>query len=118
MLGARRAGVRDFESCLGDADIAAFRPKVRMALDAEVDAAYPRRWIGKVTVATTDGRRLAGRVDEPKGDPGNSLTRAEIEAKAVDLAKFGEAASEPEMRDLLARVWRIAELERISPLLA
>ena len=49
-----------------------------MELDPEVDAAYPARWIGKVTVHTIDGRVLHGRVDEPKGDPGNTLSRAEL----------------------------------------
>ena len=48
-----------------------------MALDEEVDRAYPARWIGKVTVTTHDGRTLHGRVDEPKGDPGNTLSRDE-----------------------------------------
>jgi 2-methylcitrate dehydratase PrpD len=114
----RRAGVRDFESCLDDADIAAFRGKVRIVHDAEVDAAYPRCWIGKVTVVTTDGRTLAGRVDEPKGDPGNSLTRAEIEAKAVDLAMFGQAASESEAHAAVRRLWTIAEQDRVDRLLA
>ena len=53
-----------------------------MAFDPEVQAAYPERWIGKVEVETVDGRRLHGRVDEPKGDPGNTLSRAELEASA------------------------------------
>ena len=70
-----------------------------MELDDEVDAAYPSRWIGKVTVETHDGRTLSGRVDEPKGDPGNSLDRAEIEAKALRLAAFSGAATAEEMRE-------------------
>ena len=49
-----------------------------MELDPEVDTAYPARWIGKVSVATRDGRTLVARVDEPKGDPGNTLTRGEL----------------------------------------
>ena len=35
-----------------------------MILDAEVDAAYPQRWLGRVTVTTTDGRTLQGAIDE------------------------------------------------------
>ena len=111
------AGVRDFEACLDDPRIAGFRQKVRMVLDEQVDAAYPRHWIGKVTVVTTDGRTLAGRIDEPKGDPGNSLSRAEIESKAVDLGQFGGAASEAEMRKAVGRLWAIAELDRVGQLL-
>jgi len=82
-----------------------------------VDAAYPQRWIGTVEVLATDGRTLHGRVDEPKGDPGNSLNRDEIEAKAQQLAAYGHAASEAEMRDLIARVWRMADWPRVERLL-
>src|SRR5438552_13922123 len=92
-----RAGLGEFEAHSRDSDVVALRDKVRMVLDAEVDAAYPARWIGKVSVATTDGRTLHGRVDEPKGDPGNTLSRDELRAKALRLAAFGRAASEAEM---------------------
>ena len=87
------AGLGEFEGGYLDADVVALRERVAMKLDDEVDAAYPSRWIGKVTVETDDGRTLSGRVDEPKGDPGNSLDRAEIEAKALRLAAFSGAAS-------------------------
>lgn len=50
-------------------------------------------------VETADGRRIAGRVDEPKGDPGNTLSRAELEAKALGLAEFSGSASPEEMSD-------------------
>jgi 2-methylcitrate dehydratase PrpD len=85
-----------------------------MALDAEVDAAYPARWIGKVTVTTTDGRVLDGRVDEPKGDPGNTLSREEIATKLRRLAAFSGAASEEEVAQLLGNAWGVAEHTQIG----
>jgi len=103
------ASLNEFESALDDAAVAAFRSKVTMALDAEVDAAYPARWIGKVTVTTRDGRQLSGRVDEPKGDPGNTLSRAELEDKAYRLAEFGGLASKAEMAAAIARIWTLAD---------
>ncbi len=112
-----RAGLAEFDAHYRDPRVVAVRRKVHMALDAEVDAAYPQRWIGKVEVLTTDGRTLHSRVDEPKGDPGNSLSRDEIEAKAQQLAAYGHAASEAEMRDLIARVWRLADWPRVERLL-
>ena len=75
-----------------------FARKVSMVYDGEVQAAYPARWIGKVDVETVDGRHHEGRVDEPKGDPGNTLTPAEIEAKALGLAAFSHAAAPEEMQ--------------------
>jgi 2-methylcitrate dehydratase PrpD len=89
-----------------------------MVLDQEVDQAYPARWIGKVTVHTVDGRTLEGRVDEPKGDPGNTLSREELEGKALRLAEFADAASPAEMRDAFKRIWALADCERVGSLLA
>ncbi|TCW84471.1 2-methylcitrate dehydratase [Burkholderia sp. SRS-46] len=102
------AGVDEFEREYAAADVAAFRDRVTMVLDDEVDRAYPARWIGKVTVTTRDGRSLAGRVDEPKGDPGNTLSRDEIADKVRRLAAFSGAATADEVARLVARAWEIA----------
>jgi 2-methylcitrate dehydratase PrpD len=114
----RHAGLPEFERHFRDAETVALRDRVEMVLDPEVDAAYPRRWIGKVTVHTTDGRTLQGRVDEPKGDPGNTLSREEIEAKALQLAAFSGGASEAEMRDTVKQLWQVAQWPRVTMLLS
>jgi 2-methylcitrate dehydratase PrpD len=114
----RRAGMQDFERHYRDDDVARFRAKVQMELDDEVDRAYPQRWIGKVTVATTDGRTLTGRVDEPKGDPGNTLSRRELEDKALRLAEFSGAANPDEMRALFERVWTLKDATSIGDLMS
>jgi 2-methylcitrate dehydratase PrpD len=111
-----RAGLEDFEHALDDADVSAFRQRVRMVLDDEVDSAYPRRWLGRVDVETTDGRTLRGRVDVPKGDPGNSLSRAELEEKAVRLARFGKSATEAEVRGAIDRIRRLDTAHRVERL--
>jgi len=111
------AGLTEFEESYASARVVAFRNKVSMLCDAEVDGAYPARWIGKVTVETVDGRTFAGRVDEPKGDPGNTLSRAELEDKALRLARFGDAASDAEMHALFARVWGLADTPVVGKLL-
>ena len=104
-----RAGLNEFDAHYRAPAVTAFRDKVQMVLDAEVDAAYPARWIGKVHVRTTDGRSFEARVDEPKGDPGNSLSRPELESKALALAAYRGGASEAEMHALIGRVWTLAE---------
>ena len=111
-------GLSEFDAHYRDPDVIAFRDKVRMQLDAEVDAAYPARWIGKVVVETTDGHTLAARVDEPKGDPGNTLTRPELEDKALRLAAYRDGAAEDEMRRVIERVWALADVRRVGSLLA
>jgi 2-methylcitrate dehydratase PrpD len=112
------AGLNEFERFYQDPRIAAFRNKVEMVLDEEVDQAYPNRWIGKVTVQTSDGRSFEGRVDEPKGDPGNTLSRDELESKALRLAEFADAASPAEMRAAFERIWALADCDRVGALLA
>ncbi|WP_349256157.1 MmgE/PrpD family protein [Banduia mediterranea] len=102
-----RAQLPDFEQHYLEPRVVALRNKVRMQLDPEVDAAYPARWIGKVWVRTVDGRSLEARMDEPKGDPGNTLSRAELEDKAQRLAVFADGASPAEMRSVIARAWNL-----------
>ncbi|MBS7779542.1 MmgE/PrpD family protein [Acidovorax sp. CCYZU-2555] len=112
-----RAGLAEFDAHFLDARVVEVRRKVRMQLDAEVDAAYPQRWLGKVEVLTRDGRHLHGRVDEPKGDPGNTLQRDEIEAKARQLGAYAQGASAAEMDAAVTRVWQLADWPRVAALL-
>ena len=110
-----RAGLTEFDRDYLAPEVAAVRDKVSMVLDAEVDGAYPARWIGKVEVTTTDGRVLQGRVDEPKGDPGNTLSRPELEDKMLRLADYGGATTGPqEARQLCAQVWSLADAQRVG----
>ena len=111
------AGLNEFDMGIQDKDVAAFRGKVQMQLDPEVDGAYPARWIGKVTVHTADGRVLHGRVDEPKGDPGNTLNRPELEDKALRLGVYAGAADETEIRSLIDKVWGMADISEVGALL-
>lgn len=118
-LAARfgHAGLTEFDTDYLAADTVALRNKVSMVLDAEVDAAYPQRWIGKVTVRTTDGRSLQGRVDDPKGDPGNTLSREEITAKALRLAAYGSEVAAQQAQETIDRLWNVAQWPRVARLL-
>jgi len=111
------AGLVEFDEHFKDDSTTALCKRVEMVLDAEVDAAYPRRWIGKVTVTTIDGRVLQGRVDEPKGDPGNTLSREEITAKAQRLAAFSHAATPAEMTGAINALWTMAQTPKVGRLL-
>jgi 2-methylcitrate dehydratase PrpD len=114
-------GVADLDAferhALSDPKVAAFRKKVGMVRDAEVDALYPKRWVGKISATSTLGRKLAARMDEPKGDPGNTLSAEEIEAKAIRLATFRDAAEPAEMRALIASIWQMEQGEQRAAIL-
>lgn len=102
-------GVADLDAferyALTDPKVGAFRAKVRMVRDPEVDTLYPKRWVGKISATSTLGRMLEARVDEPKGDPGNPLSVNELEAKAMRLGAFRHAATAHDIGSLLSRIW-------------
>jgi 2-methylcitrate dehydratase PrpD len=54
------------------------------------------------------------RVDVPKGDPDNTLSRPELEAKALQLGAFRQGASEAEMRAIIQRVWALEQAPNVN----
>jgi 2-methylcitrate dehydratase PrpD len=114
----QRAGLTEFDQHFRDPAVRAVHDHVTLQLDAEVDAAYPARWIGKVTVDTLDGRRLQATVLEPKGDPGNTLSRQELEEKAVQLALYRGGATRQEMTAVIGQIWTLPQLTHVAHLIA
>ena len=90
-----------------------------MELDAEVDARLPgaldRQGDGRDRPTAA---RSQARVDEPKGDPGNTLSRAEIEDKALRLAAFSGARDGGRDARALPRAWTLADAPAVGALLA
>ena len=114
-----QAGLQEFQQhALTDPRVSAIRRKVRMELDPEVDRAYPNQWLARVEVVTRDGRTLSGRISSPKGDPDNSLSRAELENKMHRLVEFSGAATQAETQALIERVWHLERLARLDGLFA
>ncbi|MEO8185895.1 MAG: MmgE/PrpD family protein, partial [Burkholderiaceae bacterium] len=112
-----RAGLAEFDQHWRDPAVTAVCRRITMQLDPDVDAAYPVRWIGKVEVKTRDGRTLHARVDEPKGDPGNPLTRTELEHKALRLAAYRGGATSEQMQRAIERIRSLASTQRVGFLL-
>ena len=112
-----RAGVNEFQNHWNEPRVVAFRQRVRMILDDEVNRAYPVRWIGKISVETSDGRVFHECVYEPKGDPGNSLDRTELEEKAIGLAEYSGAASAHEIKTAIVQIWDLSNIPNIGSFL-
>ena len=55
----------------------------------------------------------AGAVDQPKGDPGNTLSRVEIGARFARLVRFANAAEDDAIAGMIDTAWHLRELERI-----
>ena len=112
-----KAGLPEFhQHALTDSRVDDFRDKVRMLLDEEVDGAYPQCWLGRVEVVTVDGRIVHGRIDEPKGDPGNTLSRCELEDKFRRLLAFSGARNDQQATELIEQVWHLRNLDDLSVL--
>lgn len=114
-----KAGLTEFDQyALSDARVAAFRDKVTMQLDAEVDGAYPQRWLGRVDVLSIDGRILHAAIDSPKGDPDNTLSRDELEDKFRRLLAYAGVHGADQAATLIERVWNLRNTPNLSDLMA
>lgn len=111
----RRAGVADFtDEALADRSLRRLHDKVHMVLDPEIDTAYPSTWSARVVVTTNDGKRLAHKVTVPKGDPGNALSRAELESKFRTLAGMHAAVDRDIQERLIANAWQLDTLDDVG----
>lgn len=113
-----RAGLADFtNAALREQQVRTFHDKVKMVLDPEVDSAYPKRWLGRVSVTLRDGRTLEKKISSPKGDPDNVLSRAELEDKAIRLAGHTGGATAAEMQKVIARAWALHDAANVQKFL-
>jgi 2-methylcitrate dehydratase PrpD len=67
-----------------DPDLLALIRRIDLALDPEIDRAYPTTWPGRVSVELDSGDRYESSVAEPLGSPGR-CTREMVERKFLDL---------------------------------
>ena len=101
--GSVRLAAFDAQRLMDPATRALMR-KVVPAVDAELDAAFPRQRAARVAI-TARGRREELLQPTRKGDPDLPLSDAELEDKYMELAApvIGRAAAQA----LLARLWRL-----------
>jgi 2-methylcitrate dehydratase PrpD len=80
---------RDYtEATIGDPDILAFIPRIKVFVDDALEAMGPAfRHAARVTVRTVDGRTSRHEVLNRRGSPENAVTREDVERKfAANLA--------------------------------
>ncbi|MHB0884884.1 MAG: MmgE/PrpD family protein [Bacillota bacterium] len=86
-LHRRSAGATDFtEATLRDPAIRATMGRVKLVADPSLDALHPAKWPARVEIRTRDGRTLTAGTDNPRGDPENPVSTAELEEKFRGLA--------------------------------
>lgn len=111
----KQAYVEQFtEERIKEPQVCELASRVRVEIDPEMEAVYPRLYAGKVTVVTKGGKRITKRVDYSKGTPENPLNKEDIERKFLSLA--GAAIGREQAESLLIDVNRTLDAETIAPL--
>ncbi|MBI4192039.1 MAG: MmgE/PrpD family protein [Betaproteobacteria bacterium] len=77
--------------------------RIRVEIDAEMDAVYPQLYAGKVTIVTKAGKRHTKRVAYSKGMPENPRGGAELEDKFHIAGRLGHR---PALSTASARIAR------------
>jgi 2-methylcitrate dehydratase PrpD len=90
------------EARIGNMELNALGRRVRMSIDPECDAAFPRARSAKVAVTLRDGSRLTHFQRTRKGDPDAPLTDQELGDKFIELVEpcLGRSAAASFLRSL------------------
>jgi len=98
---------------LNDAATRDLMDRIEVAIDPELDAAFPKQRAARVEITTRDGRREAFLQPTRIGDPDAPLSDAQLDDKFVELA--GPVLGESGARALLARLWRLEGEASLRP---
>jgi 2-methylcitrate dehydratase PrpD len=92
--------------------------RVEMIADAALNQRYPDEFPARVTIYLDGGESFTETVLLPKGDPGNAMTEAEIEAKYRDnCSQVLPAAQITQLRDAIFDLPSAPSTARLSSLL-
>jgi 2-methylcitrate dehydratase PrpD len=85
---------------------------ISVAVDPEIDAAFPAQRAARIEIETRDGQVHRYFQPNRKGDPEEPLSDAELESKLLELASpvIGDTAA----KALLARIWNLDSLESLK----
>ena len=102
----RSANMEDFSAeTIVDTDILDLAKKVSVKDDEELTKLCPGKRVSVVTIMMNDGTEIKQRVDYPKGEPENPLTRLELEEKFRSLAMFGGLTT-AECDEVINEIWK------------
>lgn len=102
-----------------DPDILELAQRVRGEVAPECEEVYPEQILQIVDVTLKGGRRLVRRVDYPKGDPENPMTREELQEKFSRLASPVLGASRAaKVVEIVERIEMYEDLSELYALLS
>jgi len=117
----RAASAADYsEDAIADPEIIAFMPRIKIAVDPEIEGKGPSyRHAARVTLLTTGGRTFSREVLHRRGSPENPVTRQDVEAKFVANVRrlLGSSAAD-KLKYLAGRLDVLANATEIIEIIA
>ncbi len=104
------------EDKLWDKRLRSQMAKVKVVANEEFENAFPAKQCARVTITTSDGRKLTHQVDVPKGDPRDPMTTDELQVKFDALAE--PIMSEQRRTKLRDAVFALDKLDEVGKLMA
>lgn len=116
----RRAFIEEYsEAGIRDPEVLALAQRVRWVVDEEAERVWPTRYPAQVDITLKSGRVVRSRVEWPKGDPENAVTKEELKGKYIALATpvVGEAKAAASF-DALQNLSGVEDVRGLSALLS
>jgi aconitate decarboxylase len=121
MAQRRNVSAGDYsDEAIADPDILAFIPRIKVAVDPEVEGKGPAfRHAARIGVRTTDGKSLHRDVWHRRGSPENPVSRGEVEEKfAANVSGLLGADAAPRLQSLAARLDTLPDASEIVAIMA
>jgi 2-methylcitrate dehydratase PrpD len=116
-LVKKKFGLRELEAdCLSDNTIQALTEKVAIEPDQSLESSHPKRKGAEVHITLNDGRKLSKRIDLPKGEVENPVSRDEL------IMKFANCTDgyfeEDTKGKVVNKILRIDQVDNIEDLIS
>ena len=105
------------EERLADPEVEALSQRVSVAIDEELNKAYPDKTPSRVEIVLRDGRRLARQVDMPRGDPRDPMERPDIVAKLKRFAGERDQTTLDRLVDLVMDIEHLPDIEEFCSII-
>lgn len=114
LLLERRAGLAEFtDSVVNRQDVQALLRRVDLVVDPMAEAAGYHNMTSRITVETTDGRRLETEAAFGKGSPQNPMSDEELMDKFLESAQWG-GVPQARAAEVAARVLALEEQSSVG----
>ena len=111
----KKAFVEEFtEESIRDKNILALIPKVKWFIDPEDEKNYPQYYSATVRMKMKDGHEHKARLDYPKGDPENPVSKEEIEEKFLSLSE--KILAKGNSLKVVDAIWNLESLRDVNQL--